>query len=114
MSSERQMQRKMEWRTALLHTIWLSSLVCLIGCQRYPEFSPAAFELAKAVDNLCNLKNAEQLPLAREKIAAEHQSGAITDREQQWLIEIVAAAEANDWESASARSQQMLQSQQNR
>ena len=46
---------------------WLLCLLAPLTCGcGYPRVSPEAFELAKAVDNLCNLRDATQLPRARE------------------------------------------------
>jgi len=96
--------------------LWLCVMACLgwAGCQRYPEMSPRAFEIAKAIDNLCNLKNTDQIPNARQKVNTDLQSGLITDREHGWLMSVLDDAEAGNWEQASATARQLLTSQQNR
>lgn len=96
---------------------WLLGSVLAVGfsgCHRYPEISPQAFELAKAVDNLCNLKNADQVPTARQKVDAELQAGHITEREHGWLMSLLDDAAAERWEQASTEARKLLASQQNR
>lgn len=94
--------------------VWNAIAVVISGCHRYPEISPQAFELAKAVDNLCNLKNASQVPLARQKVDAELQAGNITEREHGWLMSLLETADAGAWEQASTEARKLLASQQNR
>lgn len=87
-------------------------LACgLAGCG-YPPISTAAFELAKALDNLCNLKATEQLPQARRIIDEQTTAGALSPRESKWLLEIVKTAEEGNWEAAAAQARRMLVDQQ--
>lgn len=93
-------------------------LLCLLvpltsGCG-YPRVSPEAFELAKAVDNLCNLRDATQLPRAREIIIERHEAGDISNQELGWLSTILDQAEAGNWEAAMQSSRKLLLSQNSR
>ena len=92
--------------------LYLAGLViCLAGCRGYPEVSPAAFELAKAVNNLCNLRDAEQIPTASAIIAQQHAAGEITDAEQELLTDILTLAAGGKWERAEADARRLLADQ---
>lgn len=94
-----------------LFTLGLLLAWGLAGCG-YPSISTSAFELAKALDNLCNLKATEQLPQARRMIDEQTTAGALSPRESKWLLEIVKTAEEGNWEAAAAQTRRMLVDQQ--
>ena len=87
-------------------------LVLLVGCGGYPEVSPQALELAKAVDNLCNLQDASQIDQAREIVLNEHGAGAITEAEHSYLLNILDMAASGDWDAAQQESRRLLEDQQ--
>ncbi len=101
-------------RTWLL-AVFTTTLVPLIagGCGGYPPVSSEAFELAKAVSNLCNARSAEQIPMARRIIGERHDVAAITPRERQFLIEILDVAEGGDWDRAESQCRRLLADQTN-
>ncbi len=84
----------------------------LVGCGGYPEVSPQAVELAKAVDNLCNLRDVSQIAQAREIVQNEHGAGAITEDEHSYLLNILDTAASGDWDAAQQESRRLLEDQQ--
>jgi hypothetical protein len=98
-------------RIAGLITVGLLLALGLAGCG-YPPISTSAFELAKALDNLCNLKATEQLPRARRMIDERTTAGELSAQEAKWLLDIVATAERGDWETATSRARRLLVDQQ--
>lgn len=86
-------------------------LVLAGGCGGYPEVSPAAFELAKAVVAVCNTRQPEQLDKARRIIQMRHEAGDISQREERYLGEILELAEAGRWERAETRARRLLRDQ---
>jgi len=98
----------------LTRPLILTALVLLAnvaGCGRYPEINPAAFELAKAIANVCNARNGEQLETARQTISAKREAGEITDQEERILSGIVERAAAGEWEHAERQARQLLKDQ---
>lgn len=73
--------------------------------------SPGAYELVKAVDNLCNLRSAEQLGKARSIIGERQSAGEISLDEQQMLNDILDLADQGHWDTAIARCRQLLVAQ---
>jgi hypothetical protein len=82
----------------------------LAGCG-YPRIDREAFELAKAVSNLCNRRDADRLPMARAQIDAACERGDISDAEHRYLIQIVVLAEQGRWERAERQSLRLLSDQ---
>lgn len=88
---------------------WLLTM-CLAGCG-YPEVSPETYELAKAMHSAFNAKSEKDLPKARTLIEQRHTEGAITSKERDWLLAMVATAEAGDWETAEAEARSLIADQ---
>jgi hypothetical protein len=88
----------------------LSACVWSSGCGG-PTIGSEAFELAKALDNLCNLQNESQLAEAVSLVEKAHAEGRITDREQRLLAGILTRAEDGDWARASSAARDLLQAQ---
>ncbi|MCL4203816.1 MAG: hypothetical protein KJ000_15045 [Pirellulaceae bacterium] len=88
-------------------------LLCLaIGGCGHPRIGAEAFELAKAVDNVCNLRDRDQLPKAQALVETAHRDGTINAGERRILEKIVAQAESGDWERASDDVRKLLIAQQ--
>jgi hypothetical protein len=88
-------------------------MALVAGCG-YPTVSRDAFEIAKAIDNVCNLKQKEKLPTAREIVSAKAKAGAITSREEKWFLAILDTADRGDWAAAAAEARRILTDQQRR
>ena len=86
-------------------------VVAASGCGRYPPVSREAFELSKAVFNVCNARRSEQLDTARETVLARRDAGRISQREGRYLCDILDLAEAGNWKRAEARAQRLLRDQ---
>lgn len=99
-------------RAVSLAAIAAALLILPAGCGGYPEVSAEALELAKAVDNLCNLQEPTQIESARETIRSEHSAGNISDIEQTFLLDILDTADAGDWDAAQQESRRLLEDQQ--
>lgn len=93
----------------------LTSCVGLVifaaGCRDYPAISHEAYELARGIDNICNLKDASQLPRVRSILQDRRQAGEISEHEHGWLVRLVDLAERGEWDAASTQARRMLVSQ---
>lgn len=83
------------------------------GCG-YPKVSATAFELAKALNTVCNQKNADQLTAFRDLVEEKHAEGEITDGERKLLLNIAQTAESGDWKSAEHETRKLLKDQNER
>ncbi|QDT35940.1 hypothetical protein [Stratiformator vulcanicus] len=82
----------------------------IAGCG-YPEFGPRAYEIARGLHTICDLKAENQLETVQGTIESDLNEGSITKREAAWLNSIVETAEAGDWQAAMAESRRMLDAQ---
>lgn len=78
------------------------------GCGGYPEVSPRAFELAKLLDNACNVRKADQLEEFRQLVDQATTDQEITSQERGWLLGITETAEAGDWDAAATEARKLL------
>jgi hypothetical protein len=100
------------FRTRIGMSACLGLLCLAVGGCGYPTISTEAFELAKAVDNVCNLRDRDQLPKAQALVESSHRDGTITAGERRILEKIVAQAESGNWERAASDVRRLLAAQQ--
>lgn len=93
--------------------VLLLFLAIVAGCG-YPDVGPGAFELAKALYTVCDMQEKEQLDNFRSRMNAEYEAGAISSAERDVLKDIVATAEAGEWEEAEREARQLLLDQNGR
>lgn len=93
--------------------IQILAVACLIGAAGcgYPEVSPKTYELVKALYSACNRRSEEHLEKVEALTEAARESGEITDRESQWIREIVEQARNGEWEPATLESRAILEDQ---
>lgn len=94
----------------MLLALCLVALCCLPGCG-YPEVSPRTYEIAKALYSVSNLKRTEGIPKVETLIADSLQAGEITDREADYLNEIVECCRDGKWESAQRECRELMEDQ---
>ena len=82
-----------------------------IGCRKYGDISPKAYEIAKALYSVCNRKDESGLDRITQLADEAATAGEISEDEQGYLLEIVATARAGDWESAMADARTMMSDQ---
>lgn len=88
----------------------LFMLLQLPGCG-YPEVSPKTYEIAKALYSVSNLKREEALEKIEALISESLQTGELSDREADFLTEIVAHCRAGDWETAQSECRKLMEDQ---
>lgn len=81
------------------------------GCGGYGEAGPAAYEHAKALYSICNRQDAPRLEKFSTSLASAVDAGEVTPKEQQWLAEIVALAQAGNWQEATANARRLMEDQ---
>lgn len=91
-------------------SLLLAGLIFVAGCG-YPRISPAAVELTKVIDTVCNLRSAAQIEPARGLVLERYQEGAVSEEERRLLETILNVAEKGQWESAAARCRRLLEAQ---
>ncbi|MCA8982955.1 MAG: hypothetical protein R3C12_25705 [Planctomycetaceae bacterium] len=82
----------------------------LLGCG-YGAVSERTYEVAQALCNISNRQQAEKLPQVRKLIEESLEQQLLSQREADWLNEIVEDANRGNWEVAERKSRRMLQDQ---
>lgn len=95
-------------RAVVCTTLAVAGVGCLGGCQRYPEVSRPAYDTAKIMVNVCNARQPEQIPRARQLIQEQLEAGEISDAEYGMLVDITDLAAEGDWEAAEAEARKLI------
>ena len=82
-----------------------------VGCTKYGEVSPKAYEISSALYSVCNRKDVSRLDKVEELITSAVNSGEVSSSEQQWLTEIVEAGRSGDWDAAAQNARTMMEEQ---
>ena len=78
----------------------------------YGTVSPDAYQVAQALYSSCLAKSEVRLEAVEATIdGASDEPLEITEKEQRWLMEIIADAKAGSWQSAAADARQMMEDQ---
>ena len=89
---------------AVAMTFWLG--------RGYGTVSPDAYRIAQALYSSCLAKSEVRLEAVEATIdGASDEPLEITEKEQRWLMEIIADAKAGNWQSAAADARQMMEDQ---
>lgn len=99
--------------------IWAGATVLLLAAsftawlllRGYGELSPKAYAYAKALYSICNLKDEKRLPKVESMIAESLKKGEISERERDWLQDVIDRARDGDWETALSRARRMMEDQ---
>jgi hypothetical protein len=89
----------------------LAMLTVFKGCGGYGEVGPGAYEHAKALYSICNRQDASRLEIFSTSLTAAREAGEVTAREQEWLEDIAAMAQAGDWQDATAKARRLMEDQ---
>lgn len=81
--------------------------LAISGCG-YPRIEFEAYELAKALNTICNLKKPEQLSLFRDVVEQKQAAGELSADEAEILLGILQIAEAGEWERARDEVRRLL------
>ncbi len=100
----------MKRRSSCWQGLCFSLILAVSGCG-YGTVSPETYELAKAIYGVCNRQQTEKLPQVRELIETSLEKQEITEKEAQWLKDIVKQAEAGQWETAAAKARRIVSDQ---
>jgi len=106
---ERNMKSSLTTSTLNL-AIFCAMALSLTGCG-YPEVSPQSYELSKALFSACNRKDEDHLSRVETMISEGISDGTVSQREADWLNQIIADARDGDWQSAAAESRQLMNDQ---
>ena len=89
---------------AVAMTFWLG--------RGYGTVSPDAYRIAQALYSSCLAKSEARLEAVEAAFNdSSEQPLEITEKEQRWLMEIIADAKAGNWQSAAADARQMMEDQ---
>ena len=90
----------------------LFSLISVVsGCQQYGRVSPACCQTAMALYSACNRHDNDRLATIRKLVTTSEESSEMSNREADWLLQIVTTAESGDWEIAMQDARTMLDEQ---
>jgi hypothetical protein len=82
------------------------------GCREHPRVtSRESLDLIKQVYTACNTQNAARLTSCKEKLAELVANGRLTPPERESFEQIIAQAEAGNWQAAAAESLQFARDQ---
>lgn len=98
--------RKHRWGIVLVALFVMQFNAC-----GYPEVSPKTYEISKALYSVCNQKNKERLETVTKLIEKSLSNEEISDSEADMLNEIVAQAQADEWEKAMLESRTLMEDQ---
>ena len=93
---------------------WLlgaAAVVALVGCGGYGKVSPLTYDYAKSLYNISNRRLDDRLGPIKEQVQASLADGAISDREANWLTDIIDDAENHDWKRAMNSARQIMEDQ---
>lgn len=85
-------------------------LLFLCGCGG-GKVGPQAYELAKALNTICNLEDEARLETIADTITTARNQQEITQNEAERLLRIVQDARSRDWEVAEQAARQILSDQ---
>ena len=85
-------------------------LVCCLGCG-YPEVSPKAYQISKALYSVCNMKREGDLNKVMDAISKATADSELNDDEAEWLLAIVEKARTGEWDSAAQDARSILKDQ---
>ncbi|QDT29698.1 hypothetical protein Enr10x_50530 [Gimesia panareensis] len=100
----------MPHRFTLALVLFLCGGLLLSGCG-YPEVSPKTYEISKALYSVCNQKSQERLEAVEELIQSSLEQEEISEREAEWLGEIIRQARQGEWEAALRETRQIMEDQ---
>lgn len=92
---------------------WLALIcICILfsGCG-YGEVSPTAYKQATALYSICNRKDATRLEEFATGLQQATEAGEITERESEWLMDIVQKGRQENWEPAMKMCRRMMEDQ---
>jgi hypothetical protein len=95
-------------------TVALASLGLLgywLSRPAYPPVSPAAYRCTTALYTVCNQRASQRLPKIVEVVQQTHARGELQPSERAWLLAIIEAADAGDWQAAAAECRELLECQ---
>lgn len=94
----------------LLIIALLAGSPLLNGCG-YGEVTPRGYDYAKALYSICNRRDEARLEQFASLIEADLSDGEISEREGDWLNDIVAQAREGHWSEANAAVRRLLEDQ---
>lgn len=86
-------------------------ILALTGCSRYDKLSPTAYEYSKALYSVCNRHDQLRLSSVALQIETAETESQLSDREASWLHDIVARAQAGDWQEATRDARRLMEAQ---
>ena len=95
----------------MLATLAAAALVVAGGCGSYGEFSPTAYEYAKALYSISNRQAHEALDPVSEQISQAREQGELSEKEARWLVDVIDDARDGDWKGAAEAARKMMEDQ---
>jgi len=95
---------------SLLQGIVACLILCFCGCG-YGKVGDKAYGYARALYTVCNLKNPERLVKVETQLQQATVGHDFSEREKQWLLDIVSQAKRNQWETAAKSARRMISDQ---
>lgn len=81
------------------------------GCSQYDKVGPQAYEYSKALYSVCNRHDEPRLGRVASQIEQAAAGAELSGTEAAWLNDIVATAQAGDWQVASKDARRLMQAQ---
>ena len=88
----------------------LTFALCVAGCG-YGPVSPKAYEHAKAIYTLANMKAATAIEETEAAITADADAGLLSAQEAEWLADLCNDCRQGDWKNAQSAARKMMDEQ---
>lgn len=98
-------------RRVLIPGLLLLLVLLPVGCSRYGEVSPRAYQISTSLYSICNRKDGGRLETVEKLIASSLGSDEISSSESEWLLDIVEKAKSSDWTGAMQDARVMMMDQ---
>lgn len=77
----------------------------------YREISPNAYQYARSLYTICNQRDSQRLEKIVTLMEADVRSQKISEQDRRYLMRLVQAAEAGDWQKAQESIRKLLEVQ---
>lgn len=99
------------FRRKMIRFVPLVAIVLAAGCSRYSTVSPVAYQYSKALYSVCNRHDEPRLTDVAAQIETARGQEELSDQEADWLADIVATAQAGEWQDATQDARQLMETQ---
>lgn len=95
---------------SLICALLLGIVLTICGCG-YGKVSDKAYDYARALYTVCNLKSPQRLEKVELQLQQASADQDLSEQEKKWLLDIVSLAKRNQWDAAAKSARRMISDQ---